>query len=821
MDNNENNIICDTDSYKDSHPDQYRPGTEAYFGYVSARLAPRSVDPISETEFFGLQVLLNEVLSKPFTQTDIDEADEFFTEHVPDVKFPRAGFEHILKKYNGYMPVTIKAVPEGMIIPEGNVLMTIESVRDPACFWIGGWLESMILSDVWYMSTVATNSRECKKVIMKYLELSSDNPLVEIMYKLHDFGRRGVSSRQSAAHGGAAHLTNFYGSDTCVGVRCANRNYFIRMAGYSIPACYDDKTEILTTKGFKLFKELVPEDKVAQYMDGDKKEIIVPKGLNLYVETDDIYNIGKINFVNPIKIYQDRYIGKMIRFYSLGKIAKVDLIVTPDHRMVIRNMNTGNIEIIAAKDVQYKLRTRFIQAGEISNPENSLSTLERLKIAFQADGSFPSRKDSYDGSLSGCKPIRFSLVKERKIDKLELILKELDFEYSKQADINDISNFWIKVPKDISFSKMFDWIDMEKVSAKWCKEFIGEIVNWDGNKSNDLSVSYTTTEKYNAEVVQCIGILAGYRTTISTYIDKRENRKILYTVISTMSKDSREGKGIQKEEVDYDGNIYCVEVPSGMIVVRRNGIVSISGNSEHGTVITWGPDSEPEVFANMLRLYGKKGKVFACVSDSYDIFYACEHIWGGILRQAVIDSGAIVVIRPDSGNPAETILRCLKILDEKFGSVINKKGYKVLNHVRLIQGDGINIDTIREICRKVVSAGFSIDCVNFGMGGALLQHLNRDTLRFIMKCSATMVNGIWIDASKNPVGDPSKKSMAGRISLYRIRNGHGTDSKLVTMRQETAAELMLLDEVLRPVYINGRLLNQSTFDEVRQRAALA
>lgn len=816
--NNKDNIICDTDSYKASQPEQYQEGTEAYFGYVSARLAPRSVEPISETVFFGLQIFLREVLSKPFSQEDIDEAEEYFLEHGEP--FPRAGFEHILNKYKGYMPVTIKAVPEGMIIPEGNVLATIEC-HDPACFWIAGWLETMFLRDIWYGSTVATNSRECKKVIMKYLELSSDNPLLEIMFKLHDFGSRGVSSRQSAEHGGAAHLVNFYGSDTCVGVRCANRNYAIKMAGHSIPACYDNKTEILTTKGFKLFGELTPDDKVAQYINNDKKEIITPKGLNLYAETDGRDNIGKINFVNPIKIYHEKYVGKMIRFYSLGKIAKVDLIVTPEHRMVRRNMDTGNIEIIAAKDVQFKLRNRWIQAGEISNPENSLSMLERLKIAFQADGSFPNRKDSYDGSLSGCKPIRFSLKKERKIGKLELIIKELGFEYSKQIDIRDESNFWIKVPKDISFSKMFDWIDIENISTKWCKEFIDEIADWDGTKPNELSVSYTTTEKYNAEAVQCIGILAGYRTTISTYSDKRGNRKILYDIISTKSKDSREGKGIQKEEIDYDGNIHCVEVPSGMIVVRRNGTVSISGNSEHSTITTWGPECEIDAFANMLRKFGTKGKVFACVSDSYNIFNACEHIWGEQLKQAVIDSGATLVIRPDSGNPSETILKCLKILDEKFGSAINKKGYKVLNYVRIIQGDGINIDSIKEICRKVVLAGFSMDNVNFGMGGALLQHLNRDTLRFAMKCSATRVNGEWRDASKSPIGDPSKKSMAGIISLYKIRDGHGVATKLVTLRKELSETAVpTVEEVLIPVYENGKLLNQSTFDEVRQRASL-
>lgn len=101
MAENKDNIICDTDSYKSSQPEQYQVGTEAYFGYISARLAPRSVEPISETVFFGLQILLREVLSKPFSKEDIDDAEAFFLEHGEP--FPRAGFEHILEKYKGYM----------------------------------------------------------------------------------------------------------------------------------------------------------------------------------------------------------------------------------------------------------------------------------------------------------------------------------------------------------------------------------------------------------------------------------------------------------------------------------------------------------------------------------------------------------------------------------------------------------------------------------------------------------------------------------------------------------------------------------------------
>ena len=116
--------------------------------------------------------------------------------------------------------------------------------------------------------------------------------------------------------------------------------------------------------------------------------------------------------------------------------------------------------------------------------------------------------------------------------------------------------------------------------------------------------------------------------------------------------------------------------------------------------------------------------IVAVVSDSYDIFHAIRQHWGTTLKQEVIDSGATVVIRPDSGDPVAVVHQCLDLLDEAFGHTVNGKGYKVLNHVRVIQGDGINPHSIRAILERITSAGYATDNLAFGMGGALLQRLD-------------------------------------------------------------------------------------------------
>lgn len=229
---------------------------------------------------------------------------------------------------------------------------------------------------------------------------------------------------------------------------------------------------------------------------------------------------------------------------------------------------------------------------------------------------------------------------------------------------------------------------------------------------------------------------------------------------------------------------------------------------EHSTYTSWGRENEAEAYRNMLEVYGGDGKMFAAVSDSYDIYNALENIWGGELREAVINSGATVVVRPDSGDPTEVIPRCLDILDEKFGSTVNSKGYKVLNHVRIIWGDGIDDEmVIAQILAHVEWVDYSTDNLAFGMGGGLLQKLNRDTMGFAMKCSSIRINGQWRDVYKDPATQPGKKSKRGRLALVRKGGSYSTIGE---------AFLGDTENQLKPVYENGELLRKMTLGEVRR-----
>ncbi len=229
--------------------------------------------------------------------------------------------------------------------------------------------------------------------------------------------------------------------------------------------------------------------------------------------------------------------------------------------------------------------------------------------------------------------------------------------------------------------------------------------------------------------------------------------------------------------------------------------------SEHSTITSWGKEGETEAYANMIERFGTKGKIFAVVSDSYDIYHAVSHIWGEQLKDKLIQSEATLVIRPDSGKPQEVVLEVIQRAYEKFGGRLNTKGYKVLDKsVRIIQGDGVNADSICEILEILKKSGFASENIAFGMGGALLQKPNRDTLSFAMKTSAICIDGRWRDVFKDPITDSGKRSKKGRLAVTH---------KLQTLRLEDLGDS---ENLLKPIYRNGELLKEIDFDSVRKNS---
>jgi nicotinamide phosphoribosyltransferase len=255
----------------------------------------------------------------------------------------------------------------------------------------------------------------------------------------------------------------------------------------------------------------------------------------------------------------------------------------------------------------------------------------------------------------------------------------------------------------------------------------------------------------------------------------------------------------------------------GIMAARRYYGADMAGFSipaaEHSTMTSWGRGREQAAYENMLDAFDGERRIVAVVSDSYDLDAALSNIWGGSLRTKVQTRQGTLVVRPDSGDPIETPLRTVKILWEKFGGTTNSKGYRVLDkHVRVIQGDGMNIQTIGQLVDRMVEEGFAIDNIAFGMGGGLLQQVNRDTLRFAMKANALKdESGIWHDVSKSPATDPTKGSKSGRQSVVFDKG---------TLLAKRLDQLGSDQDQLVPVWRNGDLLIRHDFEKIRKHSEI-
>ena len=231
--------------------------------------------------------------------------------------------------------------------------------------------------------------------------------------------------------------------------------------------------------------------------------------------------------------------------------------------------------------------------------------------------------------------------------------------------------------------------------------------------------------------------------------------------------------------------------------------------AEHSTITSWGKENEIKAYENMLDNFAKPESIVAVVSDSYDIYNAVEKIWGEQLNQKVVDSQATIVIRPDSGDPIETPIWCVEKLAEKFGYTLNQKGYKVLNNVRVIQGDGIDKSDVRSILEGLKVRGFSAENIAFGMGAGLLQKVNRDTFKFAYKCSARYDGKKWIDVYKQPVTSSWKKSKKGKLILIKENNKYKT---------VTIDEYPEYENILETCFKNGELVKNYSFNEIKERS---
>ncbi|RYY91400.1 MAG: nicotinate phosphoribosyltransferase, partial [Chitinophagaceae bacterium] len=294
------NLLLLADAYKYSHHRLYVPGTSRIYSYLESRGGL-----FGSTVFFGLQYFLKHYLEGAVvTKEKIEEATELMPQVFGrDDVFDPSLFTYILEKHGGRLPVRIRAVREGSLVPVHNVLLTIENT-DPVCFWLTNFLETLLMQ-AWYPSTVATLSHEVRRVVERYYDdTASGAAAAGIDYILNDFGFRGVSSVESAGLGDAAHLLSFRGSDTIAGSMLARRYYGAEgMCGQSVPATEHSVCTLLGEAGeLEVFRHVLdsfPTGVVscvsdsydifracADYWGGELKEKVLARNGTLVIRPD-------------------------------------------------------------------------------------------------------------------------------------------------------------------------------------------------------------------------------------------------------------------------------------------------------------------------------------------------------------------------------------------------------------------------------------------------------------------------------------------------------------------------------------------------------
>ncbi|KAJ2450561.1 hypothetical protein EV183_004201 [Coemansia sp. RSA 2336] len=220
--------------------------------------------------------------------------------------------------------------------------------------------------------------------------------------------------------------------------------------------------------------------------------------------------------------------------------------------------------------------------------------------------------------------------------------------------------------------------------------------------------------------------------------------------------------------------------------------------------------SERQAVLRMIEEYGEG--VYACVMDSFDYVEALQHVLPAVAARK-LEKGGVLVIRPDSGDQVEAVLQGLRAAEHVFGACTNQKGYKVLTGVSVIQGDGVTPETLQLILDAVLAAGFSAESVGFGMGGGLLQKVNRDSMSMAVKLSSiTYADGQTRDIMKFPKQGSSKTSLPGRFSVHADPAQNGAPVAYRCGHAPSSANL------LKVVYDCGPVEGAwDSFDKVQER----
>jgi len=292
--------LCDF--YKIAHRAMYPEGTEIVYSTWTPRTS--RIKGVDKVVAFGTQVFIKEYLLDVFQEHFFNRPkSEVIAEYSRLIKATlgdqNPATKHLEELHDlGYLPLSIKALPEGTIVPMRVPVMTIQNT-DKRFFWLTNFIESLASCELWQAATSATLSVEYKRLMDKFAIETNPEALAFTIFQGHDFSMRGMSSLRSAILSGMGHLVGgFAGTDTIPAISAAeyyyNANVEKELVGTSVPAtehsiqcAYGDDEKYLK----RMLSEVHPSGIVSIVSDGYdfwdvitrvvpslKKEIMARKG---------------------------------------------------------------------------------------------------------------------------------------------------------------------------------------------------------------------------------------------------------------------------------------------------------------------------------------------------------------------------------------------------------------------------------------------------------------------------------------------------------------------------------------------------------------
>ena len=222
-------IINSTDGYKLGHHRMYPECTEMVYSNWTPRSNRYFPEATEGSVVFGIQYFIKKYLIEEFNKWFALPKEEALNQfiyrvgHFVDIN--QVGTKHIEELYDlGYLPIEIKALPEGSICPIRVPMMTIKNTL-PEFFWLTNYLETLISCSLWLPCTSATSARLYKKRLVEHAHKTGFPNDVSLGFCCHDFSMRGMASLDAAIVSGMAHLTSFTGSETIPAIEGIEQYY--------------------------------------------------------------------------------------------------------------------------------------------------------------------------------------------------------------------------------------------------------------------------------------------------------------------------------------------------------------------------------------------------------------------------------------------------------------------------------------------------------------------------------------------------------------------------------------------------------------------